>query len=372
MSNTKVNDSKSSFGAKVLRGNLLYTLISIAVGFIVGAILLQIAGISAGEAYGKLITGVFGKPKFIVWSIVYASPIILTGLSVAFSFQTGVFNIGAEGQYVVGTLAACVVGVFLKLPAVIHIPLCLIAAAVAGGLWSMIVAVLKVKRGINEVLSFIMFNWIAYYLSNYAVNIPALHTDGNSEATKDIMDSAKMMITNESLQEVMGSGASYNILVAVLAAVVIAFILNRTTLGYKLKAVGFNRHAAEYGGINSNREILTAMSISGALAGVGGACQLMGMGMRISQFSAQESFGFQGITVALIGSTNPIGCIFAGLFYGAMKYGGTKLSLVNAPSEIVNIIMGTIIFFIAISHVFRRLLLGHAGKKNAGNEGGTK
>ncbi len=371
MSNTK-DKSTNSFGTKVLQGNLLYTLISIAVGFIVGAILLQVAGISAGAAYGKLITGVFGKPKFIVWSIVYASPIILTGLSVAFSFQTGVFNIGAEGQYVVGTLAACVVGVFLKVPAIIHIPLCLIAAALAGGLWSMIVAVLKVKRGINEVLSFIMFNWIAYYLSNYAVNIPALHTDGNSEATKDIMDTAKMMITNESLQEVMGSGASYNILVAILAAVVIAFILNRTTLGYKLKAVGFNRHAAEYGGINSNREILTAMSISGALAGMGGACQLMGMGMRISQFSAQESFGFQGITVALIGSTNPIGCIFAGLFYGAMKYGGTKLSLVNAPSEIVNIIMGTIIFFIAISHVFKRLLLSRAGKKEAKGEGGTK
>lgn len=371
MNNTK-EKTKNSFGTKVLHGNLLYTLISILVGFAVGAILLQAAGISAGEAYGKLITGVFGKPKFIVWAIVYASPIILTGLSVAFSFQTGVFNIGAEGQYVVGTLAACIVGVFVKVPAIIHVPLCLIAAAIAGGLWSMIVAVLKVKRGINEVLSFIMFNWIAYYLSNYVVNIPAVHKEGGGEATKDILESATMLIKNESLQEVMGSGASYNILVAVLAAVVIAFILNRTTLGYKLKAVGFNRHAAEYGGINSNREIMTAMSISGALAGMGGACQLMGMGMRISQFSSQEGFGFQGITVALIGSTNPIGCIFAGLFYGAMKYGGTKLSLVNAPAEIVNIIMGTIVFFIAIAHVFKRLLLDYAGKKKAKSEGGTK
>lgn len=371
MSNTK-EKTKNSFGTKILHGNLLYTLISILVGFVVGAILLQAAGISAGEAYGKLVTGVFGKPKFIVWAIVYASPIILTGLSVAFSFQTGVFNIGAEGQYVVGTLAACIVGVFVKMPAVIHVPLCLIAAALAGGLWYMIVAVLKVKRGINEVLSFIMFNWIAYYLSNYVVNIPAVHKEGGGEATKDILESATMLIRSESLQEVLGSGASYNIFVAVIAAVVIAFILNRTTLGYKLKAVGFNRHAAEYGGINSNREIMTAMSISGALAGMGGACQLMGMGMRISQFSSQESFGFQGITVALIGSTNPIGCIFAGLFYGAMKYGGTKLSLVNAPSEIVDIIMGTIIFFIAIAHVFKRLLLSYAGNKKAKGEGGAK
>lgn len=217
-----------------------------------------------------------------------------------------------------------------------------------------------------------MFNWIAYYLSNYVVNIPAVHKEGGGEATKDILESAMMLVKSESLQDVLGSGASYNIFVAVIAAIVIAFILNRTTLGYKLKAVGFNRHAAEYGGINSNREIMTAMSISGALAGMGGACQLMGMGMRISQFSSQEGFGFQGITVALIGSTNPIGCIFAGLFYGAMKYGGTKLSLVNAPAEIVNIIMGTIVFFIAIAHVFKRLLLDFAGKKKAKSEGGTK
>lgn len=372
MRNTKEKDSNVSIGTKILHGKLLYTLISILVGFLVGALLLQVAGINAGEAYAKLVTGVFGKPKFIVWSIVYATPIILTGLSVAFSFQTGVFNIGAEGQYVVGTLAACAVGIFVKAPAVIHIPLCLIAAALAGGLWSMIVAILKVKRGINEVLSFIMFNWLAYYLSNYLVNTPALHKEGNGEATKDVLESAQMLITNTSLQKVLGSGASYNILVAILGAILIAFILNRTTLGFKLKAVGFNRHAAEYGGINSNREIMTAMAISGALAGVGGACQLMGMGMRISQFASQEGFGFQGITVALIGSTDPVGCIFAGLFYGAMKYGGTKLSLVNAPAEIVNIIMGTIVFFIAISHVFKRLVLSYAGKRKAGSKGGTK
>lgn len=368
MRNTKVKESNGSFGSRLLQGKLLYTLISILVGFLVGAILLQIAGVNSIAAYGKLISGTLGKVKFIVWSIAYATPLILTGLSVAFSFQTGVFNIGAEGQYVVGSLAAVAVGIFVKVPAIIHIPLCLIAAALAGGLWSTIVAVLKVKRGINEVLSFIMFNWIAYYLSNYIVNIPAVHTMGTGECTQDIAESAKMTISSSAL----GSGATYNILIAVLAAVLIAFILNRTTLGYKLKAVGFNRYAAEYGGINSNKEIVTAMAISGALAGMGGACQLMGMGMRVSQFASQEGFGFQGITVALIGSTNPIGCIFAGLFYGIMKYGGTKLSLVNAPAEIVDIIMGTIVFFIAISHVFKRLILGYAGKKKAGDKGGTK
>lgn len=361
--NTEVQ--KISFGEKLLKANILYTLISIVIGFLVGAILLKLAGISPLTTYAKLISGVFGKSKYVVWSIVYATPIILTGLSVAFSFRTGVFNIGAEGQFVVGAMAACVVGIFVEAPKPIHIILCLLAAAAAGGIWSMLVAIMKVKKGINEVLSFIMFNWIAYYLSNYIVNIPAVHKVGEGEATKDILESAQMTMnfSNKAVSKFFGSGASYSIIVAVIAAIVIAFILDKTTLGYKLKAVGFNRHAAEYGGINSNKEILTALTISGVLSGLGGACQLMGMGMRISQFSSQEQYGFQGITVALIASSSPIGCIFAGLFYGAMKYGGTKLSLVNAPNEIVNIIMGTIIFFIAIAPALKKLILSKKGGK---------
>ena len=128
----KDNQQTVSLKDKILQGNLLYTIISIVIGFIVGAVLLEVAGISSSEAYGKLVTGVFSKAKYIMYSIVYATPIILTGLSVAFSFRTGVFNIGAEGQYVVGTLAACAVGIFVKAPAIIHVPLCIIAAAFAG------------------------------------------------------------------------------------------------------------------------------------------------------------------------------------------------------------------------------------------------
>ena len=146
----------------ILKGNAVYVFLSIMVGFAVGAILLLVAGLSPGEAYGKLVDGIFGQTKYIVWSIVYASPLIFTGLSVAFSFKTGVFNIGAEGQFVVGSLAACVVGIVVKAPAAIHVVLCILAAIIAGGLWGAIVGVLKVKRGVHEVLSYIMFNWIAF------------------------------------------------------------------------------------------------------------------------------------------------------------------------------------------------------------------
>lgn len=346
----------------ILENQAFFTLLSILLGFAIGAVMLLIAGISPMEAYTRLITGVFSKPKFIVWAVVYATPLIFTGLSVAFSFKTGVFNIGAEGQFVIGSIAACVVGVLVDVPAIIHIPLCFVAAAVAGGLWGIVVGWLKVKFGINEVLSMIMFNWIAFYLSNYIVNIGIIHKEGGGEATKDIMDSAKIILP-KSLTAQFGPSANLGILLAIAAAVGIWFLINKTTLGYQLRAVGFNKSAAEYGGISANRAVMTAMAISGALAGLGGAIQLMGMSVRISQFSGQEGYGFQGITVALIGSSSPIGCIFAGLFYGAMKYGGSKLSLVNAPAEIVDIIMGCVIFFIAISHILKAVLQKMGKKK---------
>ncbi|MGX8688340.1 MAG: ABC transporter permease, partial [bacterium] len=213
----------------------------------------------------------------------------------------------------------------------------------------------KVKRGIHEVLSFIMFNWIAFYLSNYVVNLTIIHKEGGGEATKDVAASARILFPQAIIKMTDCSAANIGFILAVAAAIAMWIIIEKTTLGFRLKAVGFNRNAAEYAGINADASILTALSISGALAGIGGAVQILGMGGRLSQLAAQEGFGFEGITVALIGSSSPIGCIFSGIFYGAMKYGGSKLTMVKAPSEVINIIMGCVIIFIAISHVFRAL-----------------
>lgn len=349
----------------ILESNVLYTLIAIVVGFLIGAIFLMIAGISPAVAYAKLVNSVFGKPKYLVWVLTYASPLIFTGLSVAFSFRTGIFNIGAEGQFVIGGLVACVLGITLKLPPLLHVLVCLVAAAVAGAFWSFLVGLLKVKRGIHEVLSFIMFNWIAFYLSNYVVNIPAIHKVGGGEATKDVEATARILLP-EGIRTTLGcTAANWGIVLAIVAAIVIWVLIEKTTLGYKLKAVGFNSNGALYAGINSDASVLTALGISGALAGLGGAIQILGMSGRLSQFAGQEGYGFQGITVALIASSNPIGCIFAGLFYGAMKYGGSKLSIVKAPSEVVDIIMGCVILFIAIAQIFRIVFRKLAAKKEA-------
>lgn len=347
---------KKGFLNFVAENRFIHILLSILLGFLVGAIFLAIMGLSVGEAYGRLITSVTSLKGFS-YVIVYSIPYIVVGLSVAFSFKTGVFNIGAEGQFVMGSMAAAVVGILAGgLPKIVLIPLCFLAAMLAGAIWGVIVGVLKTKWGINEVLSMIMFNWVAFYLSNFIAGIPAIHSDGTAEATKNISDNASTLLSKDLISRLgLCPTANWGILVAIAVTVLVWFIIEKTTLGYELKAVGSNKFAAEYGGINVNRSILTALAISGALAGLGGSLQLMGMGSRISVFSSQEGFGFAGIVVALIGCSNPFGVLIAGIFYGALTFGGSKLNLVGAPTQLINVIVGTVVFFIAISIIFTRL-----------------
>ena len=334
----------------------IHILLSIILGFAIGAIFLAIMGISVGQAYGKLLSSVTGV-KGVSYVIVYAVPYIVAGLSVAFSFRTGVFNIGAEGQFVMGSMAAAVVGILCGgLPKILLIPMCFIAAMIAGVIWGVVVGFLKTRWGINEVLSMIMFNWIAFYLSNFIAGIPAIKNEGTAEATKTISDNARTLLDADLIKNVgLCPTANWGIIVAVIATIIVWFIIDKTTLGYQLKAVGFNKNAADYGGINVNRNMLTALAISGALAGLAGALQLMGMGGRISIFSSQEGFGFAGIVVALIGCSNPFGVLVAGIFYGGLTYGGSKLNLVGAPTQLINVIIGTIVFFISISIIFSYL-----------------
>ena len=348
--------TKKSVFEIISETRFIHILLSILLGFAIGAIFLAIMGISVGQAYGKLLSSVTGI-KGVSYVIVYAVPYIVAGLSVAFSFRTGVFNIGAEGQFVMGSMAAAVVGILCGgLPKIVLIPLCFIAAMVAGVVWGVVVGFLKTRWGINEVLSMIMFNWIAFYLSNFIAGIPAIKNEGTAEATQTISDNARTLLNADFIKNAgLCPTANWGIIVAILATILVWFIIDKTTLGYQLKAVGFNKNAADYGGINVNRNMLIALAISGALAGLAGALQLMGMGGRISIFSSQEGFGFAGIVVALIGCSNPFGVLIAGIFYGGLTYGGSKLNLVGAPTQLINVIIGTIVFFISISIIFSYL-----------------
>ena len=203
---------------------LLYTLLSIILGFLVGAVILSIAGFNPIEAYSVMIQGVIGKPRFIAWTIVYATPLILTGLSVAFAFRTGLFNIGAEGQYIIGSMAAVLVGYFFDGPAIIHIPLAIIAGCLAGALWAAVAGLLKAKFGINEVISTIMLNWTALYLSNFVTTIDGFRLP-NSEASYSIKETASIGISF--LKPLVGTAkVNWGIVIAIIAAILVYYIID--------------------------------------------------------------------------------------------------------------------------------------------------
>lgn len=344
------------------RNRFIYTILAIVLGIIIGSIILLISGTNPVEAYKVIFLGAFGKPKYISWTIVKAVPLILTGLSVAFAFNTGLFNIGAEGQYIVGSIGALVVGLLLDLPPIIHGLVALLAGALCGYLWGAIVGILKAKFQVNEVISSIMMNWIAFYLSNYLLSFPILRSI-ESDNSYPIKQSASIKIAgawkmsesgraylaqHKFLKDILNPPLNFGIIIAIIAALVVWYILKKTTLGYELRAVGFNEKAAEYGGIDINKSIVKSMGIAGILAGLAGAITVLGVSGDIGIMAAQEGYGFDGMAVALIAGNNPLGTIPAALLYAGLTYGGGKLTTIGTYSEVVNIIIGIMILFIAM------------------------
>ena len=267
--------------------------------------------------------------------------------------------------FIIGALIATMVGSIVQLPAIIHVPLTLLVACLGGAIWGGFAGWLKSKFGINEVIAAIMLNWIAFYLSNFAIKNTWL-AKPNSEASVSIHESASIGI--DWLKGLVGPATSVNwgIVISIAVVLIIAFILFKTTLGFELRAVGNNKFGAEYGGINVNKSVLQSMAIAGLIAGLAGAIQVMGVSHNITILAAQEGYGFDGIAVALIANSNPIGVIFSGLLFGAFKYGGTKMQAVGAPSEVVNIVIGSIVYFIALSSVLRMLYIKLRDKKTKG------
>lgn len=344
------------------RNRFLYTVLAIILGIIIGSIILIVSGTNPIEAYKVIFFGAFGKPKYISWTIVKAVPLILTGLSVAFAFNTGLFNIGAEGQYIVGSIGALVVGLLVDLPPVLHGLVALLAGALCGYIWGALVGILKAKFEVNEVISSIMMNWIAFYLSNYILSFPLLRNieSDNSypikkSASIKILGSWKaseagkaVLANNKFLRDILNPPVNFGIIIAIVAAIVIWYILKKTTLGYELRAVGFNQKAAEYGGISINKSIVTSMGIAGILAGLAGAITVLGVSGNIGIMAGQEGYGFDGMAVALIAGNNPLGTIPAALLYAGLTYGGGKLTTIGTYSEVVKIIVGIMILFIAM------------------------
>lgn len=345
---------------------ILTGLFSILIGFFFGAIILQLSGISPVEAFEVFIEGAFSRPNYIAYILIKSTPLILTGLSIAFAFKTGLFNIGAEGQFIIGAITAAVLGYLFNFPAYIQIPFLIMSSIIVSGLYGGLSGFLKAKYGVHEVLSTIMLNWIALYLSNYVVFIeklrrPHMETTESIQANSSITFFENWKISDagiewlnehEFLKLFLRPPVNAGFLIALLCVFFIWFLLKKTSYGKKLKAVGLSPMAATYAGINTKAKITQSMMIAGALSGLAGATHVMGVSKNIAVLSAFENYGFDGIAVSLIGANHPIGVVFSGLFLGTLKYAGQKIQpQLDAPGELINIIIGLIVFFISMPKI---------------------
>lgn len=339
--------------------SLLITLIALVMALVVGALVIWAFGSNPIEAYGALWRGAFGTGIAFTVTLGKAVPVMLTGLAVAIAFRCSVFNIGAEGQMLIGAMCAALVGAYVHLPMVLHLPLTILASMVGGMIWAFFPAVLKLKGNVNVVISTIMFNYIAQYLISYLILGP-FKGPGESPATATIDKTAQ-------LPDLLPKPYVLNLgfVLALVAVVAVYIILNRTSLGYEMRAVGFNPNASRTNGINVNRNMFLALLISGALAGLAGGIEVTGsLDKIVNNFSA--NYGFNGIPVALMAHNNPFAIIFSALLIGAMRSGSAMMqSSAGISKNMVDVIQGLIIVFLCAEHVIRYYIKRMGGKKNA-------
>jgi simple sugar transport system permease protein len=303
--------------------------------------LVYLAGSDPVTAYTALLRGSVGDQYAVSESIVQATPLLLGGLAVALAFQCGLFNIGVEGQLVVGALAATAVGVGMDLPAVIHLPLAVLAGAAAGAAWAAIPAVLKAWRGVHEVVTTIMFNYLAFGLSRHLVAPGGqLASDAQPSASDPVADSARLPALTDTTRVHSG------VLLAVAAVVAAGWFLYRTPAGFRLRLVGANPTAAAFHGIGVRRVRIGALMGSGALAGLAGAGEILGLyGRYLESFS--PGYGFQAIAIALLGMLTPIGTLAAAVFFGMLAAGSVRLQAIGISRELINVVSGLVVGFVA-------------------------
>lgn len=333
--------------------SLFTALAAVVLGLAAGAVFMAVTGSDPLKGYSYLFRGGLMNIERIGNTLASATTLVLTGLSVAFAFRTGLFSIGAAGQMLIGGLVATSIGLSLDMAKPVMLPIMLLGAALGGALWAALPGYLKARFNVHEVVSTIMMNWLAYWTVYYT--IPAYFKGSFLETeSRRIPEYASLRVDWLS-NMFKGSYINLGLLLAIAATAVIALILNRTILGYELKAVGFNRYAAEYAGINVGRNIVLSLGISGALAGLAGATFYAGYSVNM-QIGVLPSAGLDGIAVALLGANSPWGVFAAAVFFGILHSGkGFMNAMTNIPPEIGDTIIATIIYFAATSVLFVKL-----------------
>ena len=329
---------------------ILIQVVAVLLALLIGAVILLISGASPIEAYSALFRGAFGSPTAIGRTLEKATPLIFSGLAVAFAFKAGMFNIGAQGQLLMGAITAAFLGFAIHgLPPYIHMPLALIGGALAGGAYAFIPGALKAYRGAHEVITTIMLNYIAINITDYLADGPWKDvTPGNVVARTPVVDNAAL------IPEL--GGLPMGFVLAIVAAFVAWWLLQKTTVGFEIRMVGLNPHASRYAGIKVARTLILTMVISGIMAGMGGAVETLGVVGRF-QPGFNTGLGFDGITVAMLGKTNPFGVIPAAILVGAMKAGSSEMQFASGVAkEITDVIQALILFFVAADVIVRSLL----------------
>lgn len=351
------------------KNRFVVSVLAVVLGFITGAIVVLISGHNPVDAYAALLKGAgfFGNIKRFGDTLLNMTTLMLTGLSVAFAFRTGLFNIGVAGQMLMGGFAAVFIGVKFSLPFYIHVPLAVICAVLSGAVWAFVPGILKSKFKINEVVSSIMMNYVAQWSVYYLV--PTFIPGSFNTESRPINESASLRIGWLS-KLFNGSYVNFGILLAFISVILVWWILEKTTFGYELKAVGFNINASKYAGMKVNRNMVLSMMISGALAGLAGATFYIGYANNI-KIGTLPSQGMDGIAVALLGLNNPFGVVLSAFLFGFMNAGSLFMSSsADVPNELIPIIGAIIIYFAATSLMLENWLsrIQKLFKKNEGDK----
>lgn len=369
---------KTISGAKKLALALAQPLGSVVLALVIGGIVMAAFGFDPFSGYAGLFRYAFLSEFNLSVTILNSVPLVFTGLAVAFAFRCGLFNIGAEGQFIIGGLVAGWLGTLIAWPMVITVPLLLTVGVLAGALWALLPGVLKATTGAHEVITTMMMSWIGLYLSSYLVKNVLMDSRSTIPASNTITDQARLITLDKVLPFLFRGSTRLHlgVFLAVIAAVFIWYLLTRTTLGFEVRAVGSNPFAAEAGGVSVSRNTILALLISGGLAGIAGTVEILGLHYRVyDRFSA--GYGFTGITVALLAKNHPLGVIPAALLFGALTNGGAGMQLkAGIPIDIVDVLSGVIIFLVAAEELVnavgrRREKRRTAARADAALETGT-
>lgn len=323
------------------QSDILYSLVAIIIALLIGAFLIFLSGHDVYNAYYNLFYGAFGNSYNIAQTLLKTTPLIFTGLAVAIAFNSGLFNIGGEGQLYWGALVTAITAISLNnLPGILLIPLSLLSGALAGGIWGLIPGYLKAKTGAHEVITTIMLNYIGILATTFLLK--------NYFKEAGPIDQTAMIPETARLRELIPyTRLTWSILLGVIIIFIVNYLFNNTSLGYDLQAVGINPAASEYAGISAKNIMVLSMGISGAIAGLTGSIMVLGVLHRfITNFS--PGYGFTGIAVAVMGRNNPWGVLMAALLFGALEAGGMSMQLfAKIPSDLMVIVQGLVILFVA-------------------------